>query len=73
MNTNIVIKVSVPFGDYCVNDADNHNICPHFDNEGGHPTCDISRILDGYDSLYYDKMGNVPKLPTCLKGGNNDK
>jgi len=69
MKTIISIKVSVPVGDYCVN-HDDHSICEYFDNEGGHPTCDIDRLFKGYDSLNYDNNGRVPKLSACLNGND---
>lgn len=38
------------------------NICPHFDNEGGHPYCEM-----GLDQLKYTPEGFVLKPAKCLE------
>lgn len=55
----VLMPIDVPNDDYCWN----HDIiCPRFSNPGAHPQCDI-----GFDPPNYDKEGNVPKPPDCLK------
>ena len=61
----IPIPTKVPKGDFCVGN-ENHIICDHLDNEGGHPTCGCRFLFTGYASLEYDKKGRVPKHPQCL-------
>ena len=34
----VLMPIVVPAGDYCWN---GEQLCEHFDNEGGHPTCEI--------------------------------
>ena len=52
--------ITVPDGDFC---WDYHNgSCYHFDNEGGHPSCDLG--FDLLDDLKYGKNG-VEKPTKC--------
>lgn len=52
-------QIRVPVSDYCFNGPD-HECCEHFDNAGGHPTCDF-----GVD-IEYDTEGRVKKGNGCL-------
>ena len=36
----VLLPIEVPIGDYCWG-GHQMRICSHFDNEGGHPTCDL--------------------------------
>lgn len=54
---NVLLPISVSYGGYCWGYG---RICSHFDNEGGHPKCEM-----GFDNLKYDKNGNVPKPLKC--------
>lgn len=57
----VLMPIKVPVCDHC---WDGNNICGHFDNEGGHPTCN----LDLGDGLKYNaKTGLVAKPPRCLE------
>lgn len=58
----VLMPIDVPAVDYC---WDHVRICGHFDNEGGHPSCDLN-----VGSLYMDKEGLVPKPKKCLKFSN---
>ena len=60
----IQIPIQVPSGDYCCNGPD-LEICEHFDNEGGHPKCELGHVLEGYGFLTYDSKGQVKKLENC--------
>lgn len=63
MSTKIVLKpIIVPDGDYCWQFDGDNPICEHFDNEGGHNTCDLGYDLDGGIT-----NGGVPKNPKCAK------
>ena len=58
MNDKIVyLPIEVPDNDYC---WDGHNPCMHFDNEGGHGTCDMH--IGSPDS---DKEGLYRKPKLC--------
>ena len=59
----IQVKVEVPKSDYC---WDGNTSCRYFDNEGGHPRCEILNVLGGCDYLEYNKDDKVQKLPNCL-------
>lgn len=37
----VLYPIKVPSGDYCWEWTGEHWICPHFDNEGGDPKCDL--------------------------------
>ena len=50
--------IRVPIGDYCWND---NAICEFFDNEGGHPTCDLR-----FHNLEYITGGKVKKSDACI-------
>ncbi len=54
----VLMPIKVPVGNYCRGDK---RICDHFDNEGGHPTCDLN-----FRDIKYDrKTGYVPKPTEC--------
>jgi hypothetical protein len=53
--------ITVPEGDRCVSN-DNNDICRYFDNEGGHPHCDL-----GFDGQSGDYSGDYKKSPDCAK------
>ena len=55
----VLMLITVSNTDYC---WDHMRICGHFDNEGGHPRCDLH-----VDLLEYDKEGLVPKPRKCLE------
>ena len=70
----ILVKVEVPSGDYCwgpgcevIDGIPQHQICEHFDNEGGHPTCKVDFLFLEYSDLKYDKEGYVKKPEECRK------
>ena len=50
------LPIQVPDSDYC---WDGKVCCGYFDNEGGHPTCDL-----GF-SVERDKKWNIPKPGGC--------
>ena len=52
------LRILVPSGKYCWDGAE---ICEHFDNEGGHSTCNL-RFYDQGE----DKAGHVLKDEKCL-------
>lgn len=54
---NILLPISVAYGDYCWGYG---RICGHFNNEGGHPRCEM-----GIADLKCDKENNVPKPKKC--------
>lgn len=56
----VLYPISVPESNYC---WDGTHCCPQFDNEGGHPSCD----LPWYVNLDRDMQGKVPKPPQCLR------
>ena len=55
----VLLPIVVSNCDYC---WDGRNLCPQFDNTGGHPTCDMD-----IDILRYNKEGVVPKPKRCLQ------
>jgi hypothetical protein len=57
----VLLPIEVPVGDRCWNHEPPYEICAYFDNEGGHPTCDLN-----LGPLQYEK-GGVKKCATCLK------
>ena len=59
----VLLPIEVCVGDYCWGGKaeGETRICPHFDNEGGHATCDMGFILKS------DKTGQVPKPEKCLR------
>lgn len=59
---NVCLPIRVPQGDYCWDSID---ICDHFDNYGGYPSCTLK-----CDDLKYNKEGHVEKPSVCknLKG-----
>jgi len=63
--TKVLLPIEVADGDYCWG---LQRICPHFDNEGGHPTCDlgIDWMGDSSEGLKYNKKeGYVEKPEFC--------
>jgi len=58
----ILIQIEVPEGKYCAGPAPDYEICEHFDNEGGHSTCDMrmGRLEDSEDGVLKPKK--------CLAG-----
>jgi len=59
----VLMPITVSNTDYCWGQL---RICGHFDNEGGHPRCDLN-----VDVLRYDKEGYVPKPQKCLDFPDN--
>jgi hypothetical protein len=56
----VLWPIEVPDNDYC---WDGHTAsCTHFDNTGGHGTCELH-----VGSLKRDKEGVYPKPPECKK------
>jgi len=61
----VLLPIQVCQGDFCVGGPLNR-ICTHFDNEGGHPTCDLNIDWQGFGTgLKYDKESRVPKPEFC--------
>jgi len=57
----VLLPITVTYGDYC---WDQKRICSHFNNEGGHQTCDLG--LDSKTDLKYDSSkGTVSKPDYC--------
>ena len=58
----VALPIEVSDCGWCWEPTAPFRICPHFDNEGGHPTCD-QRIA----SLKHDeRVGGVRKPKECL-------
>ena len=55
----VLLPIGVPSGRYCW--GGDYQICEHFDNEGGHGTCDLN-----IDTLKRDKTSYYPKPKRCL-------
>lgn len=58
----VLLPIMVPTGKFCwdMREDGNHEICEHFDNEGGHPHCSFH--------MYGQKRtpdGSVLKSPDC--------
>lgn len=51
--------IQVPEGDYCWNGGE---ICQFFDNEGGHPTCEL-----GFWEQKRASHGGVLKAEECIE------
>lgn len=62
MKKMIIFPIEVPSGDYCWEYKPPHDICEHFDNEGGHPRCML-----GLGQVDADDDG-VRKATKCLQG-----
>jgi len=58
----VMMPIEVPDCDYCLEPTDPRRICPHFDNEGGHPTCGMNIA-----SLKRDDSGGQRKPAECLE------
>jgi hypothetical protein len=57
----VLMPIKVPKGEHCWDNSITWGgICPHFDNEGGHPTCDL-----GFDLPVHSNNG-VKKPKECL-------
>jgi len=56
----VLLPIKVPVGDYCWEPTPPHTICDHFDNEGGHPNCNLDLGL-----LKYEKEDGVLKPEKC--------
>jgi hypothetical protein len=54
----VMMPIEVTYGNYCWGDG---RICPHFDNEGGHPSCDLS-----FYPLKQDDKGQLLKPQKCI-------
>lgn len=48
----VILKIEVPNTQYC---WDGLNLCEHFDNEGGHGSCDLNIGLPEYLDGKYEK------------------
>lgn len=60
----VLLPIVVPNNEHC---WDGNTPCEHFDNEGGHPKCELNLDFEGkYQPLRYDKIG-VPKPDYCKK------
>jgi hypothetical protein len=62
----VLLPITVAIGDYCWGCERTplgsfHRICTHFDNEGGHPVCNLD-----IGQLHYDRRGYVLKPLQCL-------
>ena len=57
----VLLPITVPSGEFCWN-REEHQICPHFSNDGGTPGCNIFNVW-----LNTDKYGNVIKSKYCSK------
>ena len=55
----VLLPIMVSVGDYCWGDQ---RICGHFDNEGGHPYCQMSYE---FNPLKQDRKGRIPKPEKC--------
>lgn len=53
----VLMPIEVAHGDFCFG---NGRCCGHFDNYGGHYTCDLS-----FYPLVRDGEGNIPKPKKC--------
>lgn len=58
MSKTVLLPIKVPTGDFC---WDQSVSCDYFDNEGGHPSCDLK-----LGDLKYDKKSRCPKPNKCL-------
>jgi hypothetical protein len=63
INHMVLLPIVVPIGNYCW-DA---TVCPHFNNEGGHPKCDLKLDYKDTLGLKYNNQGKVEKPDFCLK------
>jgi len=73
----VCLPIEVPVGDYCWGwneEDDGHLItilCQYFNNEGGHPKCELGldwkpfQLPKIYKGLEYDKEGEVRKPDYC--------
>lgn len=44
MKKKVLMPIEVPEGDYCWKFTGGKVLCKYFDNEGGHPKCDLFHI-----------------------------
>ena len=63
----VLFPIQTPCGFYCSGPGINGDYitCAHFDNEGGHPTCDLDLDYKGNSDLRYDEDGFVKKPDFC--------
>ena len=59
----VLMPIEVPTGDYCWN-FDRNQVCEHFDNTGGHATCDLDFFINDRKR---DNIYGVPKPAECLQ------
>ena len=57
----VLLPITVPSGEFCWN-REEHQICPHFNNDGGTLSCNIFNV-----GLNIDKYSNVIKSKYCLE------
>lgn len=62
MYKKVCMPITVPEGDYCWN-YETMAICEHFDNEGGHPSCDLGHHIKDIRCPAED---GVHKADDCL-------
>lgn len=55
----VLFPIEVPDGEYCWEFHGRHELCPYFDNEGGH-----SRCVLGFHDLSEENEG-IRKSPRC--------
>ena len=58
----VLMPIEVPDCSYCWEPCDPYRICGYFDNEGGHPTCELN-----LGSLKYEGEGGVKKPVACAR------
>jgi len=57
----VLMPITVPIGKYCWNQEPPHQVCMYFNNEHGHPGCEL-----GLYPLVEENSGSVLKPKTCL-------
>jgi len=63
----VLISVGVPDGKYCCEYSGDRQICDHFDNEGGHPTCALSGITGFRITYEQETKDGILKADDCNK------
>ncbi len=58
----VLLPIKVPDCKYCWEEKSPFRICSRFDNEGGHPMCELNIA-----PLMYDVEGGVRKPKKCLE------
>ena len=56
----VLMPIQVSDCDYCREPCAPHRLCGHFDNDGGHPTCDLNLGI-----INYEDNGGVKKPAAC--------